>query len=170
MTFLKKVKSIINGIIYGAAYVGATVTAFMMFLTVFDVVGRRFFDSPIPGAFELTRISLVLVVFSSLGLAQIEGENIGITVLYEKFSKGFRNILDLLIAVLSIGLFYVIFSNTVKYSIRIAGSKQVTSVLRLPVYPWIALSAVGVGVLIIALLWDLIRSVQNFKGEIDDES
>lgn len=170
VVLLKKVEKAIRCIINSSVFIGAIVTALMMFLTVVDVVGRRFFHSPVPGTFELTRISLVVVVFAGLGLAQAEGENIGIGILYDRFPKVLRNIIDLLTAMISIVLFSIIFLHTINYAKRIAAANQVTSVLRLPVHPWIILSAIGVGVLILALIWDLIVSVLNFKGGMTDES
>ena len=152
------------------AKIGAIITALMMFLTVADVLGRRFLHMPIPGTFELTRFGLVLIVSFGLAYAQIEGENIGINILYDKFPGIVKKVLDLIISLGSIGLFSLVFINTLKYAARISNSNQITSVLRLPVHPWIYISAIGVGVLILALIWDLINNVLKFKGEISDES
>lgn len=38
----------------------------MMFLTSLDVVGRYFFGRPVPGAFELTELLLVVVIFLAM--------------------------------------------------------------------------------------------------------
>ncbi len=152
------------------AFIGAIITAAMMFLTVADVLGRRFLHMPIPGTFELTRFGLVLIVSFGLAYAQIEGENIGITILYERFPSIVKKVLDIIIALGSIGLFCIVFINTLKYAARISNADQITSVLRLPVHPWIYISAIGVGVLILALILDLLNNVLNFKGEIKDES
>lgn len=47
-------------------------TAFILFalmvITVFDVVGRYFLNAPLPGAFELTKLSMGLLVFTALPL------------------------------------------------------------------------------------------------------
>ncbi len=144
------------------AKIGAIITALMMFLTVADVFGRRFLDMPIPGTFELTRFGLVFIVFFGLAYAQIEGENIGINILYDRFPSIVRKILDLIITLGSIALFSLVFINTLKYAARISNSHQITSVLRLPVHPWIYISAIGIGVLILVLIWDLLNNVLNF--------
>ena len=170
VVILKKVKKVIRGISTVFGMLSAIIIALMMFLTVADVFGRRFLNSPVTGAFEVTRIFLVIAVFAGLGLAQMDGENLGITLLYDKLNRKLQSILDFVISIISIGLFYIIFTNTIKYANRIAASNQVTSVLRLPVHPWIIIGAVGVAVLILALIWDVIESVLKFKGEITDES
>ena len=170
VVILKKVKSVVKGVVNFSAFLSALVVVFMMFLTVADVVGRRFFNSPVAGTFELTRISLVIIVFTGLGLAHFDGENIGISILFDKFNKKLQKILDVIISIISIGLFWLVIINTFKYAKRIANANLVTSVLRLPMYPWIYISAFGVAILILALIWSLIESIQSFKGEITDES
>jgi len=167
---MQTIKKAIQFLAKSIAFIGAIITALMMFLTVADVLGRRFFHMPIPGTFELTRFGLVLIVSFGLAYAQIEGENIGITILYDKFPNSVKRVLNLIISLGSIGLFSIVLVNTLKYAARISNANQITSVLRLPVHPWIYISAIGVGVLILALIWDLLNNVLNFKGEISDES
>jgi TRAP-type transport system small permease protein len=150
----------------GVALLGAVITALMMFLTVADVIGRRFFNAPVTGAFELTKIMLVFLVSFGLAHAQAEGENIGINILFDKFPKMLRLILEVLINIVSIGMFTVVFLNVFKYAERVARSNQITSVLRLPMAPWIYISAIGVGFLVLALVFDLVRNSYNLKEYI----
>lgn len=138
--------------------VGAVITALMMFLTVADVIGRRFFHAPVPGTFELTQNALVLLVSFGLAHAQAEGENIGINIFFDKFPKLLQWIVEVLTNIVSIGLFIIVFLNVFKYAERVARSNQITSVLRLPLAPWIYISAIGVGFLVLALCVDLIRN------------
>jgi TRAP-type C4-dicarboxylate transport system permease small subunit len=153
------------------AAIGGIITAIMMFLTVGDVLGRRFLHMPIPGTFEITKIGLVFIVTLGLAYAEIEGENLGISILYDKFPRIVRHVLRVLTYLVSTVLFSLVFYNTVLYAARVAANKQITSVLRLPVAPWIYISAIGVGALALILLYELIDSVINFnKGEMADES
>lgn len=167
---MQTVKKAIKMFSKSIAYIGAIITALMMFLTVADVLGRRFLNMPIPGVFELTKFGLVLTVSFGLAYAQIEGENLGITVLFDKFPKMVKKVLDVIITIVSIGLFSIVFVNTLKYAARVSNANQITSVLRLPVHPWIYVSAIGIAILVLALIGDLINNIQNFKGENADES
>ena len=38
----------------------------IMFLTLFDVLGRKFLNNSIPGALEMTEIGMVMVIFGAL--------------------------------------------------------------------------------------------------------
>ena len=48
----------------------------IMWLTLFDVSGRKLLDSSVPGSLELTELLLVLVIFSGLPLVSLHGEHV----------------------------------------------------------------------------------------------
>jgi TRAP-type C4-dicarboxylate transport system permease small subunit len=57
----------------------------MMVTTFIDVMLRYFFGRPIGGAFEVTEISMGLMVFFALPAVMIHRENIVVTLLVERF-------------------------------------------------------------------------------------
>src|SRR6185369_15314253 len=48
----------------------------MMVLTFFDVVGRYLFNRPLRGAFELTELGLVVLIFAGLPLVSHADEHV----------------------------------------------------------------------------------------------
>ncbi len=48
----------------------------IMWLTVVDVTGRKFFDHSLPGGLELTEILMVIVIFGALPLVSWRGEHV----------------------------------------------------------------------------------------------
>ncbi|WP_372658926.1 TRAP transporter small permease [Hydrogenophaga sp.] len=48
----------------------------IMWLTLFDVLGRKFLNNSIPGALELTEILMVVVIFAALPLVSWRGEHV----------------------------------------------------------------------------------------------
>ncbi len=48
----------------------------LMWLTVVDVVGRKFFDNSVPGGLELTEILMVVVIFGALPLVSVHNEHV----------------------------------------------------------------------------------------------
>jgi hypothetical protein len=58
-----------------------------------------------------------------------------------------------------------------KYAERLSAAGQYTTVLRLPMHPWVLIAAAGALLLCMALLWDMILAVRKlFKGDVIDES
>lgn len=53
----------------------------MMALTFVDVVGRYVFAAPVPGAFEVTKLAMALLVFAALPLATSSREHVTISIL-----------------------------------------------------------------------------------------
>lgn len=153
-----------------SAKIGMLAVFILLVLTVGDVIGRFVFNKPIPGTFELTKIIFALSAFFSFPVSQYKGENLGITLIYDKMPLRLRGILDFLSSVISICMFSVAFRQTLRYAARMKAANSITSVLRWPMHPWIYIAAIGLLVLVIALLWDFIVSIKELKGEKIDES
>ncbi len=167
MNLIKKIVDICCNI---AGKIGMAAIFILLFLTVGDVLGRFIFTRPIPGTYEVTKILFALSVFFSFSVSQYNGENLGITLIYDKFPVRVRGIIDFIGSVLSIGMFTVAFIQTIKYAARMKASHTITSVLRWPMHPWIYIASIGILVLVIALLWDFIVSIKEMKGEKTNES
>ena len=58
------------------ASVSALALFAIMFLTFFDVGGRKFLDNSIPGSLELTEMLMVVVIFGALPLVSLRGEHV----------------------------------------------------------------------------------------------
>ena len=153
-----------------SSWMGMLTVFLLLAITVGDVVGRFFFNHPIPGTFELSKLFFALSVFFSLSLSQYLGENLGITLIYDKLPKVIRGLLDFIAAFLSIATFSVAFYQILKYAARMKSSHTVTSVLRLPLYPWIYVASIGIVILVLALLWELVTSINVLKGGKRNES
>lgn len=65
--------------------IAALILFVMMLLTGVDVIGRYFFNRPLPGAFELTEVLLALLIFAGLPLVSGREEHVTITLLSERF-------------------------------------------------------------------------------------
>lgn len=77
MNAFKTITEKLGGLICAAALFA------IMALTFFDVGGRKFFSTSIPGSLELTEILMVAVIFSALPLVSLRGEH----VLFDSLDK-----------------------------------------------------------------------------------
>lgn len=145
-------------------------TVLMMFVTVADVLGR-YFVQPIPGVFELTRFSLAVIVFTSLGWSQLHKVHIAIDLFVSRFPVLWQNRIDVFNYIVVSITFIISFWQMLTYTIRLFNYSVVTTVLRVPIYPWVLISAVGVLLLALVLLCDLIETINKlFGGARIDES
>lgn len=67
----------LDRLLYGSTGLMAAMALFsIMWLTVVDVVGRKFLDHSVPGGLELTEMLMVVVIFAALPLVSWRGEHV----------------------------------------------------------------------------------------------
>jgi TRAP-type C4-dicarboxylate transport system permease small subunit len=121
---------------------GAVILMFLMLLTSVDVVGRYVFNVPARGAFELTELTLAILIFAGLPLVSRHQEHVVVDLLEQRMPPGFRRVMDraanLVSAAALVGLAYLL---AVKAE-RMTRDGDYTSVLKVPYAPFVFMMAV----------------------------
>jgi TRAP-type C4-dicarboxylate transport system permease small subunit len=112
-----------------------------MFLTVADVI-LRFFRRPIVGTYELVALSGAVAIGFSIPFTSWVRGQIYVDFLVERFSRGTRNIINIVTRCLGIWLFLMIGWNLMKYGMDLYRSGEVSLTLQVPFYP----VAYGIGI------------------------
>lgn len=160
-----KSEKIIKKIILFSAFLSGICIFLMMLMTMWDIIGRRFFNSSVPGVYELSSLGLVVISFLAMGYPQIEGENVGVTMLYDRMKPKVKAVMDLGISILCIALFSVVVKQTFTFASRMADSNQITPVLHIPLQPFVYITIIGIIVLILGFILDLLKSIRDLKGD-----
>ena len=147
------------------SYVGSIALALLMSLTVADVFGRYLFNRPVPGTFELTEMSMVLIVFLALGQAQHRGEHISLDLAYNFFPGWLKKGVDVLVHLVNLIVVVAITWQLYRYSIRMLDGGYTTAVLKLPVHPFVLAAIAGVATYSLAILSDLGKTFKKSRGE-----
>lgn len=147
-------------------WIAMVVLILLMFLTVGDVVGRYLVGivpgfRPIPGAFELTEFMLAIAVLTAIGYTQVKGEHISIDIFISKFSTRVQAIIDSSTNLLSLVIFALVTWQTIKYAQLLYESHDVSGVLRLPVYPFLIVAAIGSFMFCLAMLSSFLKSLKK---------
>jgi TRAP-type transport system small permease protein len=118
----------------------------LMALTTADVVGRYIFNWPIRGAFEITELLLLTLIFAGLPLASRADEHVTLDFIDMLLGNSgrllLRRFVDLFCGLLFLGLAYRVWIK----ADRIAGYGDTTEVLRVPVGPFVYFMAIMVAV------------------------
>lgn len=156
----RRIVSLIDRVSVWLVYVAMGCVAFMMVIGVVDTVSVKLVGEPLPGYFELTEVSMVLIIFFSLAYVQRERRHISMTALTESMPPNVQRSLEVL------GLLVAIFAT---FMITWAGIAAAWSSVRVgewypglvqfPVYPWKAALVLGAGTLLIKLIADLVKSL-----------
>jgi TRAP-type transport system small permease protein len=109
----------------------------MMVLTFLDVVGRYLLNRPIRGAFEVTELALLVLIFAGLPLVSHADEHVTMDfidrILSERLRKAWIRLMHGLCAAL---MFFVAWQTWIKAG-KIYGYGDTTDVLRIAVGPFV---------------------------------
>ncbi|MBL4758554.1 MAG: TRAP transporter small permease [Rhizobiales bacterium] len=104
----------------------------LMVMTFSDVILRSVINDPIESATELTRIFMAVIVFASLPLVSVRGEQIVVDLFDGFFSKGAARLRDGLVNLLSGGLLFWPAFKVYGLAMRALKYGDVTEYLRIP--------------------------------------
>jgi TRAP-type C4-dicarboxylate transport system permease small subunit len=118
---------------------------FMMVLTFFDVVGRYLLNRPIRGAFEITELGLVVLIFAGLPLVSHADEHVTMDfidrVLPDRARRAWIRVMHAICAAI---MFFLAWQVWIKAN-RIAGYGDTTDVLLVPIGPFVYFMALMIG-------------------------
>lgn len=129
----------------------------IMWLTVVDVVGRKFFSNSVPGGLELTEMLMVVVIFAALPLVSWRGEHVVFDTLDAMIPDWLRGIQARLIHLVCAGTFVFLGRLMVMRAQRFAEYGDTTVHLALSIAPvaWLMaalLALTGLAHLLLAFL------------------
>lgn len=134
----------------------------IMWLTLVDVVGRKFFSHSIPGGLEITEILLVCVIFAGLPLVSWRGEHVVFDTFDKLIPPGVRKVQVRVVHVLNAGVFaWLAWLMHIK-ALRFFSYGDTTSYLLLPLAP------VAWGMAALLLLTGIVHLALAVLGEADE--
>ena len=145
-------------------HIGSVALAVLMFLTVADVFGRYLLNRPLAGSFELTEMSMVLIVFLALGLAQHHNEHISLDLAYNYFPSRLKKPIDVIVDLVNLVVVVAITWQLYEYSVRMSEGNYTTAVLQIPLYPFVLMAVAGNACYVLAILCDFGKSMIK-RGE-----
>ena len=118
----------------------------MMLLTVVDVVARYVFNRPLRGAFEVTELMLVILIFAGLPLVSFADEHAVMDFVDRVLGSGARNLLRRAVQALSGAFMFLLAWLVWLKADRIWEYRDATDVLRIAYGPFVYFMAVMIGV------------------------
>ena len=160
---MKRFLDAVKGTGTALSAVSGAALAFLMLLTVADVVLRTF-GHPIVGTYELVAVSGAVAIGLSLPITSWVRGHIYVDSFVARLPRVPRATLTVATRLLVIGLFFLIGWNLFKYAMALRAAGEVTPTLRVPFYPVVI--GVGVSCLVecVVMVADIVKV---FRG--DDE-
>src|SRR3546814_19857457 len=107
-----------------------------MVCTFVDVVGRYVFNSPLPGALELTEIMMASLIFTILPVVSARSDHITVDLLVLPRSSMLRRIQNLAITVTSAIMLALLAWQQWLHAADIYSNNAISPSLTIPMYPF----------------------------------
>jgi TRAP-type C4-dicarboxylate transport system permease small subunit len=136
--------------------IGSGILVLMVIITVADVIGRKLFNMPVKGAYELGEMLLVVVVFLNLPNTEMQDGNVTIDILFVRFGQKAKRIIESLMYVL-----FLVISILFTWQLFVLASDEAsggftTTTLNIPTSPVIFIGSFGCGILTLVVFARLI--------------
>lgn len=152
-------KEAISRIITVAHGIGVAFMTLMMLLTVSDVIMRYLFNRPIMGSFELTQFFMAILVSFGISYTAIKKGHVGVDIIISRLSRKTRMIVNMITQLLALVLFSLVSWRNIDQAINVKANGTTSSVLLIPVFPFVYVFAFGCALLSLVLLLDFIESI-----------
>lgn len=151
----EKVVSTLNNVLHKLSSV---ILFLLMFLTTADVFGRYFFNKPITGTYELTGLALAMIIFFSLGSAQLKKDHIEIDFLTNMMPAKVQHALYAFTSLILFILMSLTSWQLFEYTKRIYFGNELSGDLGLPLYLFVTFATVGAVCFTLTYLVDSLKS------------
>ena len=139
--------------------VGVAIIAVIMLLTVVDVVGRYAFSRPVGGSYELTEFMMAILVSFGIAYTALEKGHIGVDLVIGRLSPKSQEIILIITRLLSLVLFVLIGWQSALQARVYWVTHATSSVLLVPIFPFVYVFVFGCALLCLVLLKDFIESI-----------
>lgn len=161
MMFLERLEKLVKGLSGYLEWAGVFGILCMFFANLIDVVGAKFFKWPLPGALEIITFAQVIAITPTIALGLFLGIHLSVDFIVEKFPKGLKKTLAILVSIMCIIFSALVFWEGLKYAHSFQVSGEIGSVSKIPFFPFayaFALSWIPV------TLFYVIELIKNVRG------
>ena len=142
----------------GLAWAAAAMLGAMMLFSVADMVMRGF-GVTVAGSYEVIGWLSAAAMALALGTVQRHKGHVAMELVVVKMGRRSRALTDASMALISLVLFAIVAFYVVRYGRVLHETGSLSETLRIIVYPWVYVVALGCAGLTLALLVDFLRSV-----------
>jgi TRAP-type transport system small permease protein len=141
---------------------GATVVGLML-MTVADVVGRRFFGSPVRGSVELTQLAMVVMIYLGFAYAENHGDHISVDIVYLRLRRWLQLVITALTSVFGIAVIGLLAYRLYLYSGVLAGGGYTTPTRGISQAPFALIAVGGAALFAVAMADSAIGALGRFR-------
>jgi TRAP-type mannitol/chloroaromatic compound transport system permease small subunit len=140
-------------------YASAFLVMVIMVFVSADVMGRYFFNYPIPGTYEFSEVLLALIIFLALPYVQYLKANIAIKILSDRYSPRASEIFNIFCLLLGTVTFGLIAIQGLALFISSWEVHEISEgTIPFPIYPFKVFVPIGFGLLVLRMFIQLLEA------------
>ena len=136
----------------------------LMLLTVVDVIARYVFNRPLRGAFEVTELLLLVLIFEGLPLVSLAGEHAVMDFVDRLLDRRGRQALVCMVEAASAAFMFLLAWLTWLKADRIWAYRDATDVLRIVYGPFVYFMALTLGLAGLIHLYKIVERAAGRRG------
>ena len=145
---------------------GSAGLAIMMFLTLFDVIGRAF-DYPITGSVEVTELIMGLMIYLGVGYTTFLRGHIRVDILITNFSPRTQAILDSFTGIVALGITVLISWHLFRLASGLIDNNDTTQIWEISLWPFGFVMAAASILMVSAIIFHILISLAVATGRRD---
>lgn len=138
--------------------VGVTVLAIMMFLITIDVC-LRFINKSFTGTYEIIEFMMAIVVFCALAYTAVKKAHVSVDLLPSRLPQRAQAVLSSVTTLICLGLCIMMTWTTVEWGNHQLLVGQTSTMINIPIYPFVWIAAFGLALFSLVLLINLVKSL-----------
>jgi TRAP-type transport system small permease protein len=143
------------------AYIGAAILGMLVLMLIYSIIARRVINVPLKGSMEMTELALGVITFFTLAFDSLKGESMVVELITERFPRRCQDIIGAIIRLLSTGILGILCWQLIVQGMRLYGYHQTTTLLSIPVYPFLYIAAFGTFLLAVIYLMHFLYSLDK---------
>ena len=156
---MNRVEKIVKKTTKYMAFVSVAGYAWIMLLTVCDVILRYVLNSPIIGSYEMIECSMIFTVYLSFAYCQMERGHVRVTLLIARFPRRMRFAILAFLGIISTAMcIFMLYAAQMQAQIAYASNYQ-TAVVKIPLYPFYWAEVISMAVLCITFIFDTAENI-----------
>ena len=152
------IKRILNRINTVQVLIGGLFLVMMVVLTCANIFLREF-GLPVRGTYELMGFFGAVIFALSLAFSHEKKEHLYVNIIYDRLPASLKRIFSMINKAVCLVFFSILAYQLVKKAFVLKEVGELSETLRLPYYPFILVTAFGVFVLAVLLLYELFLKI-----------
>jgi TRAP-type C4-dicarboxylate transport system permease small subunit len=146
------------------AVFGGVILFILAILTTISVFGRKFFDTPVPGDFELVAIGTGVAVFACLPYCQLMRGNVLVDFFMNNAPTRAKTIADIIAGLIFLAIGLMLTWRMIYGAIDMHDVNEVSMTIGFPRWSTFPISIVFMSFLVIIIIYTLGRSIAETRA------